>query len=281
VAAGVISAAAALTLCSPGAARADNYGKVRCDLNPSAPECTVTVVESGSGSSASSASGPLVCQFGGQVVDCYNGFGWFGAGGCYYGKDPGGFLSAHEWIVRCIDPATGDVHEVGVALLLDPPSTLAAMLRRAVSQLRIPAPVIAASPAVTAPQVVQVPVWWWVQPSVWGPQAATASLPGIAITATATPAKVTWDAGDGTTTVCAGPGTAWTAKYAPTAASPTCGHTYTTTSRTAPAGRFALRATVTWTIAWSGAGMTGTEPAAATTATASVEVTELRAVVTR
>jgi hypothetical protein len=271
----------AAVLLTPTTASADApWGKVNCDYTPSAPQCTITVVDQDSRVSRGGGGGPLACKFAGKVVDCYNGFGWLGAGGCYYGKDPGGFLPPHEWIKRCIDPATGDVHDMGVVLLLNPPAMLAALLRQAVSRLRIPQPVIAANPALDAPQVVQVPVWWWVQPGSWSTRTATAALPAIAITATATPEKITWDAGDGTTTVCTGPGTPWTPKYAPTAASPTCGHTYTRTSRTAPGGKFTLRAAITWTVTWAGGGMSGTEPATTTSAAAEIEVTELRAVIT-
>jgi hypothetical protein len=280
--AGATSLAAATIILLPTPAFADSpWGKVNCDRTPTAPQCTVTVVDPGNaGNSAGGGSGPLVCRFGTQVVDCYNqGFGWYGGDGCYYGKDAFGFLPAQVWIKRCLDAATGNITDQGTVLLLDPPATLAAMLRRAVSQLRIPAPAIAASPSLNAPQVVQVPVWWWVQPRSWQTQTATASLPGITITARATPETTTWDAGDGTSTVCTGAGTPWMVTYAPTAPSPTCGHTYTTTSRTNPGGKFTLRATITWTITWSGGGMTGTEPAIATRAVANIDVTELRAVI--
>lgn len=218
-------------------------------------------------------------EVGGQVVDCRNEFGWLGGDGCYYGKDVGGFLPPNEWMKTCFDPATGAYSDAGVVLLLNQPVTLGAMIRRAVSQLRMPSPVIAASPSLAGLQVVQVPVWWWLQPGSWRPQTATASLPGISITARAVPTSVTWYAGDGSSTVCDGPGTPWTAAQPPSVASPTCGHTYTSTSRTSPGGRFRLRVVITWRISWAGAGMTGTEPPAATVATATAQVVELRAVI--
>jgi hypothetical protein len=59
-----------------------------------------------------------------------------------------------------------------------------------------------------------------------------------------------------------------------------CGHTYTTTSREAPGGKFKLRAVVTWHITWSGGGFSGTEPAATTADEAAIEVTEFLPVIT-
>jgi hypothetical protein len=281
-AAAVLLLAAVAVVTSTGAARADKWGGVDCTLTPNDPACQVTVVDSGreGRSSRGGGGGPMECRFAGQVVDCYNGFGWLGAGGCYYAKDPGWVLQPNEWIKRCLDPTAPDVYaNFGVVLLPDPPATFTALLQRAVSRLHIPQPVLAASPALTAPQVVRVPVWWWLRPGSWAAQSATASLPGIAITATATPDTVTWDAGDGTATSCNGPGTPWTAAYPPSAPSPTCGHVYTSTSRTSPGGKFTVRASISWTITWAGGGLAGTEPSVTTTATADVSVTEVRAVI--
>lgn len=214
-------------------------------------------------------------------MPCYSDvWGWLGSDGCYYGKDSGGFLPPNEYLKTCYDPATDTFVFGGTVYLANPPTTLTIMIQRAVSQLNIPKPVIASNPGLDKPQVVHVPVWWWVQPGLWQMHTATASLPGISVTAKAEPTKITWYAGDGTSKVCDGPGTPWTAAASPTSASPTCGHTYTTTSRTSPGGKFTLRAVVTWSITWQGGGFSGTEPAATTTDEADIEVTELRAVIT-
>ncbi|WP_018801993.1 hypothetical protein [Salinispora arenicola] len=124
-----------------------------------------------------------------------------------------------------------------------------------------------------------MPVWWWVQPGLWETHTATASLPGITITARAEPTKITWYAGDGSSIVCRGPGTPWTGSASPLSKSD-CGHTYTTTSREAPSGKFTLRAVVTWHITWAGGGFSGTEPAATTADQATIEVTEFLPVIT-
>jgi hypothetical protein len=134
----------------------------------------------------------------------------------------------------------------------------------------------------SAAQVVHVPVWWWIDADWWNTtRIATASIPSLTITAQAEPTSVTWHAGDGSSNTCTGPGTPWTPGTNPAADSPTCGHTYTTTSRTSPGGTYTLRAEVTWTINWSGDDNSyGTMPPLTTTTTTTVVVTELRAVIT-
>jgi len=283
-AAAALVAAAIIVL--PHRAAADPWGNVDCSLQPNDPRCDIVVVDPGNGGSdgggSSGGGGPMVCRLGGEVVPCYSeGFGWLGSDGCYYGKDGGGFMPPNEYLKFCLDPATGDLVYQGIVSLRNPPVTLAAMIQRAVSQLDIPRPVIASNPGLDKPQVVYVPVWWWVQPGLWRTHTASASLPGITITARATPTKITWHAGDGTSRTCAGPGTPWTGSASPSSPSPTCGHTYATTSRTSAGGKFSLQAAVAWTITWSGGGLSGTEPGIVTAADADIEVTELRAVITK
>jgi hypothetical protein len=96
-------------------------------------------------------------------------------------------------------------------------------------------------------------VWWWINADWWNAtRTASASIPSLTVTAQARLIAVTWYAGDGTSRICTGPGTPWTPGTNPAAASPTCGHTYTTTSHNSPDGTYTLRAEVTWTINWWG-----------------------------
>lgn len=80
-----------------------------------------------------------------------------------------------------------------------------ALITQAIAELRMPRPKIRLNPAPPAPQVVFVPTWLWIDAGTWKPQKATAAVPGLAITAVATPTKVTWETGDGNETVCHGP----------------------------------------------------------------------------
>lgn len=141
--------------------------------------------------------------------------------------------------------------------------------RIAVSRLVLPSVVIRVNPA--ADQLVGLPSWFWVDGGSWRPQSATASVPGLSVTATAVPVRTVWSTGDGASVGCAGPGTPWRFGMDPRAVSPSCGHTYT---RPSPAGRLTLRVTVTWTVTWAGSGASGTAGPLATTAAASVRVVE-------
>nr|MDT0658812.1 hypothetical protein [Micromonospora sp. DSM 115978] len=266
----------------PSTAYADGYGDVNCQLNPENPQCNIVVIDpgAGGGSGGSDGGGSLTCKLGGEIVPCYSeAWGWLGSDGCYYGKDGGGFLPDGWYIKTCYDPATDELTFGGTVFLTSPPTTLDIMVQRALSQLTFPKPVMASNPRMDKPQVVHVPVWWWVQPGLWKTHTATASLPGISITARAEPTKITWYAGDGSTKVCHGPGTPWIGGKPPLSESD-CSHTYTTTSREAPGGKFTLRAVVTWHITWSGGGFSGTEPAATTADQATIEVTDNWPVIT-
>ncbi|GLY68753.1 hypothetical protein [Amycolatopsis taiwanensis] len=155
---------------------------------------------------------------------------------------------------------------------LPSPEQLAEQAR---SQLRLPNPVIASSPAGT--QLVRLPTWLWLDRAMWQPQSATASVPAVSVTATATPTSVTWSMGDGSTVTCIGPGTPFPAHGDPQVASPDCGYTYQRSSAAAPGERFPATATVSWRITWSGAGASGTFPDMTTSASASFRVAEVQA----
>jgi hypothetical protein len=120
-------------------------------------------------------------------------------------------------------------------------------------------------------------MWAWIPAGAYAPVSATASVPGESVTATARPTSVAWSFGDGTSLVCAGPGTAYVPSTDPKAASPTCGHTYTVDSG---AGTFTVTATITWAVTWSGAGQSGAFNDMSTTAAEAVRVQQSRALVT-
>ena len=154
------------------------------------------------------------------------------------------------------------------------PAVLAAEAQK---QLKLATPSIESNPAPGRPQLVSVPMWAWVPAGQFAAQSATASVPGESVTATAKPVSVTWSWGDGTSTICSGPGTVYSSADAASAASPTCGHTYTTDSGT---GEFTVQATITWNVAWVGGGQGGAFNGMTTTATEAVHVEQSRALVT-
>lgn len=150
------------------------------------------------------------------------------------------------------------------------------LAQQAYNQLRLPSPQIHASPAQT--QLVNLPTWLWLDQGQWRPQTATASVPGVSVTATATPQSVTWSMGDGSTITCPGAGSPFPAGADPRSASPDCGYVYHRASQGQPNNAYPVSATVHWTVTWSGAGQGGTFPDLTTTSRASFAVAESQAV---
>jgi hypothetical protein len=144
----------------------------------------------------------------------------------------------------------------------------------AYNQLRLPTPAIAANPA--GEQLVNLPTWLLLS-SGWVRVSATASVPGVSVTAVATPTSVSWSMGDGSTVTCTGAGTPFQPSKDPKASSPDCGHTYRTSSASQPSQAFPVVATVHWTVTWSGAGQGGTFPDMTTTGNAAFRVAESQA----
>ena len=176
----------------------------------------------------------------------------------------------------CITPGIppGGAGPAGAAAL-DP----AALAQAAESRLGLGSPVIQASPAVGLEQLVHVPTWLWLA-GPWAPVRATAAVPGETVTATATPQRVTWHTGDGSTVICRGPGTPYQPSDNPASPSPTCGHTYTRSSAAAPGGEFTVTATITWDVTWAGGGAGGAFAGLVTTSTVRMAVAQSQAIVT-
>jgi hypothetical protein len=165
-----------------------------------------------------------------------------------------------------------------------PPAVSPAELARsAYDKLPLTAPTIVLSP--DGQQLVNLPTWLAI--TGWGTKTATAGVPAtpvtpaVSVTATATPTSVVWSTGDGATVTCHGPGTVFHPGDDPAAPSPTCGHTYRTSSAGQPGVAFTVTATVHWSVTWAGAGQAGTFPDLTTTATARVPVAESQALTTR
>nr|WP_030501012.1 hypothetical protein [Micromonospora purpureochromogenes] len=272
------TATAAVVLTSSGVAAADGgIGGVDCRQNPSAPECEITAGTPGGPGGSTGGSGD---GSGGSG----NGSGGGDGGDCYYAPvdvdlpPPAGKGPEGGWyVLTCVANGVGSQGQpvwLDRAPYVDP----TALAQTARSRLRLPAPAIRTNPGTNPFVLVRVPVWLWVDPSTWGARSATASVPGVSVTATATPTQVVWSFGDGSPDLtCNGPGRPWKPGTDPRAASP-CGHTYTSSSAAAAGAVFQLRATVTWSVAWSGAGSGGILAPLVTTSTVPVRVAESQAV---
>ncbi|MEU5698614.1 hypothetical protein [Streptomyces aurantiacus] len=149
-------------------------------------------------------------------------------------------------------------------------------------QLQLPSLRIETNPA--GDQLVDLPTWLWLDRSQWEAVSATASVPGVSVTAVARPTSVVWTMGDGSSVTCDGPGTPYgtagpgtSAPGSPRSASPDCGHTYRLSSAGQPDGAYPVSATVHWTATWTGAGQSGVFPGLTTTSTAAFRVEESQA----
>lgn len=280
-------------------------GDVTCPVD--LPNCIVTVEDPGSSGSATggpttqtgSTTGARVCRLPlrGTVVDCYDdNWGWFSnVDGCYYrvrdpqppaadpvwqGRHPDGAV----YVVTCMDAFGGPGTNGGWTWLASPPDGFGApsvtpgeLAQRAVDQMALTGPSIGTTVEGGELGMVGVPVWLWteVTPMTWGPTTATAAVPGLAVTATAQAIQIAWDMGDGTTFVCANPGTPYISGEVH---SPTCEHVYTWPSIDELGEAYTVTGTTTWSVSWTGAGTSGALTVTRTAQT-SVRIGELQVLV--
>lgn len=276
----LIGALVAVSVWAVPAHAGDAFGSVDCRQDPDNPSCTVQVRQPGASPGPASETNSGCRTPSGASVPCSKADeGWLADDGCYYQPASGSSLKAanstdgaapagQQWYLGSCDypPYSGQTRfRLFAAVAKADPGVLAA---QAAAQLDLPAPVVQLSPSSPERQLVHLPMWVWLDASSWASRSATASVPGLSVTATATADRLVLSAGDRTTVVCRGAGTAWTAGMNPGAVSPTCGHTYGTS------GTFRLTATVSWTVVWSGDGATGTEPELTTVTSFMVSVRE-------
>jgi hypothetical protein len=185
--------------------------------------------------------------------------------GGFGGAPPG----AHLYSITCGLVSAGFVWLDPAAVPRNSAPSARGLAERAARRLPLTRPVIGLSPGRGVPQLVRVPTWLWIDPSSWRPRSATAAVPGLTATATATPISVAWSTGDGTTLTCDGPGTRYATQSAdPAAASPDCGHTYTR------AQQAVITATVTWRVSWTSQIASGVLPPLHTTSSLGVQVVQ-------
>jgi hypothetical protein len=275
---GAFIGALALAISMGGAipAYADGWGSVDCSKTPNAPECEVTAGipgrPTGGGATGEANGGTGSGSGDGQTSPCrYEAVA--DPPRAPTGAGPGG------WYVQVCEADGRTVVSTARWLPAGQVADPQALAQVAVSRLRLPSPVIRRNPDSATGVLVRVPVWLWVDESTWGTRSATASVPGMSVTATATPTSVVWSPGDRTAdVVCQGPGQPWRPGTDPRAASP-CGHTYLVGSAGEPGNAFVLRAMVTWTVSWTGGGQNGTVPPLTTTAAVRLPVAQSQAVV--
>lgn len=260
----VVSIAMIIAAAAP--VNADPVKQVYCDVNP-VPGCIVRIIVAPQPGDDDSTGGSNNSDGAPKPGDCYVQRMPDQEGTPIGGPVPG------AWYQRvCILPSGGDAISPAFWLTDDQVISPETVARQAVARLALPALVIRWNPAPPADQILHIPTWLWVEAASWASQSATASVPGLSVTATATPTRVVFATGDGVSVTCGGPGTAWQSGMDPLAASPTCGYTYP------KPGSYTLTATVTWTVTWAGGGASGTLGPLTTSASQSVRVLEAGAV---
>ena len=238
LAAGVLVAAAA-----PAVAGADPVDRVDCDQHPHTAQCQLTAPPPAPSRAGGEPGEGKGCRYpDGSPAPCRNTHGGqLGGDGCFYQPSPFTRRGPHgqrppgpgrgRWFIRSGDPrwCGGDSRWVWI-----PSShvTAAGLARLAVRRLRLPAPRLRVNPPRPDGQVVGVATWMWLDRTRWVPRSATASLPGLSVTATARPAGLVIITGDGSRVACRGPGSVWRPGGFAGSPSPTCGHVYTAPATT-------------------------------------------------
>ena len=160
--------------------------------------------------------------------------------------------SPGSWFTKACTGSLGEYSAEAVFVAELDPAELAA---EAAKYLPLPAPAIAMNPG--GDQVVNLESWLWVDAASWAPQSSTVSVPGVSVTATATPVRVVWEMGDGGRVVCAGPGVAYDAGRPAASQSTDCSYTYRRSSAHQPGLRYPVTATVEWQASWTASGVVG------------------------
>ena len=295
----VLGVTAALAVAVPATA-GDSTGGVSCFKGSTAPGCDLNAGTGGnSGNTNTGDSGGKGGRGGdgkcrdakGAEIPCQRDGAWAGSDGCYYKPadvsqstiDALGGQPAGEggWYQRvCYNDAGGVTTGFGGPVWMPgaPPVVSPEVLaRQARARLELPNVVIALNPP--GDQLTHLPTWLSLDPASWTPKSATASVPGVSVTATARPVQASWAMGNGETKVCTVPGTKWTPGTDPRLPSPDCSYTYRHSSAGASGGRYTVTVTVTWEVTWAGAGQTGTVPGLTTTGNVPVTVEESQAVI--
>jgi hypothetical protein len=129
---------------------------------------------------------------------------------------------------------------------------------------------------------VGAPVYMWTRPgpTIFGPQRLSGSVDGVSVTAVAKVDRIVWDMGDGNTVTCRTPGTPYADRFG-FAMSPDCGYRYRHTSAGRPGNAYPVTATSYWLVDWTGPGGTGGQIPLTLTASTTIVVGELQALISR
>lgn len=198
---------------------------------------------SGPGSSTGGTGGTRVCQFvdAGDELEMRPNVGIVPQSN----EPVTEFVVEHYYLIRCsVNGGPFEPWRVWQAQPDTPPVSPLALALQAYDTLTPAKPTPRWNPEGT--QLVGFATWLWVDDSMWEPFSASASVPGLTVTATATPTEVKWDPGDGSEPiVCDGPGTPYRKEVKMKHQRTDCKHVYQYF------GSYQGSATVTWAVEWT------------------------------
>lgn len=172
--------------------------------------------------------------------------------------------------------------QVDVVLIPNAPPAVSAieLARQAFAEVATPGCSMRTSPRPDV-VVVQIETWLWLE-CPWVPISATAGVPGLSATVTATPGDVIWDMGDGAQATCEGPGVVWDPTIAVEEQSTYCSYEYRRSSSGEPNGAYTVTATVSWSVSWSASsGEGGSLPTVSRSSSTPIRVGEVQALSTQ
>lgn len=136
---------------------------------------------------------------------------------------------------------------------LDPVADANLVAQQAFASLTVAVPEVGTAPGVDGLLLVGLRTWFWVANDE--PVSATATIPGLSATVTATAASTTFRVDDGPATTCAGGGTPYDEGRPGSDQDQSCTHVFQV------AGEHRVTVETTWTLAWTATnGVTGTLP---------------------
>src|SRR5579859_3130457 len=157
-----------------------------------------------------------------------------------------------------------------------PPVTGADLAQQAYASFKLAAPAPRMAPSADK-VVVQFPTWLWVD--AWKSQTATASVPGLSSTVTASPVSSVWTMGDGGKVACNGAAKPYDFNVPDSQQSTDCSYTYHSSSAGRPGDTFQGSVTVTYGASWTATnGSGGNLGPLSVTTNFTVKVSELQAI---
>jgi hypothetical protein len=159
----------------------------------------------------------------------------------------GEYVEGHYYWIECFDADGGSLfaryfeYRAGT-----PPVSPFRLALAASATLALGHPEPRTNPDRSVAQLVGIDTWLWIDEGSWEPLTATATIPGLSATVTATPVRTTWDMGDGAPpVVCDGPGTPYDTSRPEAGQRTDCSHLYQVR------GSYTATATITWRTTWS------------------------------